>query len=210
MHKNEVLMGRKISMIDRLLLLVTGLLAAYQVGFGIAGIGTIPMISYTVGYGVLLIAGLLIIILGFEILENPWVVIVSTLIPLGISLGIVAENYPTVVLGYLIFAVIGFLLVFISRQLDNKRLAVVFLAVVHGIAGLTIFITPILLSIQGVTPPGFSLVGVGGALIGIGGLMLAFLKSEQPILSKNTILAILPGLLLAMALCFVIGYALYV
>jgi hypothetical protein len=207
MSVNDNIGGRKISMVDRLLLLVTGLLAAYQVGFGIAGIETLPMISYTIGYGVLLVAGLLIIILGYEILENPWVVVVSTLIPLGISLGIVVENYPSASMGYLIFAVFGFLLVFISRLLENKLLAVGLLAAVHGISGLTIFLSPILLSIQGVTPVGYSLVGVGGALIGIGGIMLAFLKSDQPILSRNTILAILPALLLAMTLCFVIGYA---
>lgn len=196
-------------MADRVLLLVTGLLAAYQVGFGIAGIEILPMISYTIGYGVLLVAGLLIIILGFEILENHWVVIVSTLIPLGISLGIVAENYQSASVGYLVFAVVGFLLVLISRWAKNKLLAVGLLALVHGISGLVIFISPILLLLQGATPAGYSLISVGGALIGVGGILLAFLKSEQPILSKNTILTILPGLLLAMTLCFVIGYAMY-
>ena len=86
------------------------------------------------------------------------------------------------------------------------RLPTLVLAVVHGIAGMTIFLLPIFLSIQGVTKPPFSLVGVGGALIGIGGLALSFLKAGKPILSKELILKILPVILLLMTLCFVVGF----
>jgi hypothetical protein len=53
---------------------------------------------------------------------------------------------------------------------------------------------------------GFALVGVGGALIGVGGLLLAFLKAGKPILPQNTILTVLPGLLLLMTICFVAGF----
>ena len=52
-----------------------------------------------------------------------------------------------------------------------------------------------------------ALVGVGGALIGVGGLLLSFLKAGKPILSRETILKILPGLLLLMTICFVAGFA---
>ncbi|MBI5945679.1 MAG: hypothetical protein HY864_15065 [Chloroflexi bacterium] len=77
---------------------------------------------------------------------------------------------------------------------------------VHGIAGLTIFLLPIILSVQGKTQPLFSLVGIGGALIGIGGLLLSFLKAGRPILSRETIFKILPILLLLMTICFVAGF----
>jgi len=49
---------------------------------------------------------------------------------------------------------------------------------------------------------------VGGALIGVGGLLLSFLKAGKPILSHETILKVLPGLLLLMTICFVVGFAL--
>jgi hypothetical protein len=51
-------------------------------------------------------------------------------------------------------------------------------------------------------------VGVGGALIGMGGLLLSFLKTGRPILSRDVLLSALPALLLLMTICFVAGFAL--
>ncbi|NIW49124.1 MAG: hypothetical protein GWN30_31475 [Gammaproteobacteria bacterium] len=197
----------KIKILDRLLLLAAGLLAAYQIGFGISEAELIPMVSYTVAFGVLLVAGLLIIIMGFDILESPLVVIVSTLLPLGISMGIIAEHIPSLVFEYLVFVCVGFVLLASTRFIENRTAALITLAIVHGISGLVIFFVPIILSIRGVTPLGFSLVGIGGGLIGVGGLMLAFLRTDHPILSRETIFKVLPGLLLAMTLCFVAGFS---
>ncbi len=198
---------KKISILDRILLLITGLLAAYQIVSGMGTSDTLATIAYTVAFGVLLVAGLLIIILGFGILDSPLVVIVSTIIPLSLSLGLVAQYLPGWKTIYIIFVVVGFLLVVYSRYKMEGAMAVIPLATVHGIAGLTIFLLPIIFSIQGKAPGGFFWVGIGGALIGIGGLLLAFLKSGKPILSKNTILTVLPGLLLLMAAAFVAGFA---
>ena len=50
------------SALDRVLLLVTGLLAAYQIVVGIDHLDTLPIVAYTVAFGVLLVAGLLLII----------------------------------------------------------------------------------------------------------------------------------------------------
>jgi hypothetical protein len=61
----------KISPLDRILLLLTGLLTAYQVAIGINGLGAVPIAAYTIAFGVLLVAGLLLIILGFDVLESP-------------------------------------------------------------------------------------------------------------------------------------------
>ena len=88
----------------------------------------------------------------------------------------------------------------------QNKLPTIVLALVHGVAGMTIFLLPILLALQGAMEPAFALVGVGGALIGIGGLLLSFLKAGKPILSRETILKILPGLLLLMTICFVAGF----
>lgn len=197
----------KMSPLDRVLLLVTGILAAYQVSAGIDGFATIPVIAYTIAFGVLLVAGILLIIWGFEVLDSPAVVIVSTVIPLSLAAGLVWQHLSSLQIPYLIFAIIGFLAVTLTRTLPTpEKIPTIVLAIIHGIAGMTIFLLPIILSIQGVTHSLFSLVGVGGALIGVGGLALSFLKAGKPILSKELILKILPAILFLMTLCFVVGF----
>lgn len=199
---------KKITVPDRILLLVTGLLAAYQIVVGIEGLVTMAMWAYTIAFGVLLVAGLLLIILGFEILDSPLVVIVSTIIPLSLSLGLVWEYLPGWRTPYLIFAIAGFLAVAFTRYATPGKTASFTLMPVHGIAGLLIFGLPILLALRGDASAGFAWVGIGGALIGVGGMLLAFLKAGKPILPRNTILAVLPGLLLLMTAAFVAGFAL--
>ena len=199
---------KSISPIDRIVLLLTALLAAYQVAVGIEGLDSFAILCYTIAFGVLLVACLLLIILGFEILDSPLVVIVSTIIPLSLSLGLVWEYMVAIRQYYLVFAVLGFLAVIITRQFTPGRPAVIVLAIVHGIAGMLIFLLPIVLSIQGLTNLGFIIVGIGGALIGIGGLLLSFLKTGRPILSRDAILTVFPGLLMLMTIAFVAGFAL--
>jgi hypothetical protein len=197
----------KMSILDRVLLLITGLLAAYQIAFVIDGFTTLPLIAYTIAFGVLLVSGLLIILLGFEVLDSPIVVIVATMIPLNLSLGLAWQNLASFKVMYLVFVIVGFLAIIITRSLPMPgQIPTLVLALVHGIAGMTIFLLPIILSMQGQTTPFFSLIGVGGALIGIGGLLLSFLKMGKPILSRETIFRVLPGLLLLMTVCFVAGF----
>lgn len=197
----------KMTALDRLLVLITGLLAAYQIVVGIDRMDSAPIIAYTVAFGVLLIAGLLLIILGFDALDSPAVVVASTVIPLSLSLGLVWQHLASFRTPYLIFAIGSFLAVILTRSIPlRNKLPVLVIAVTHGIAGMTIFLLPIILSIQGAAKPPFALVGVGGALIGIGGLLLSFLKTGRPILARETILKILPGLLLLMTICFVAGF----
>ena len=199
----------KMSPLDRILLLITGLLAAWQVAVGIDGLGTVPITAYTIGFGVLLVAGLLMIILGFEVLESPIVVIVSTIIPLSLALGLVWEHleaWRSLALG---FAILGFLAILLTRSFPMPgKVPTIILASIHGIAGLTIFLLPTILAAQGVTRPGFALFGLGGALTGLGGLLLSFLKAGKPILPKETIFRILPALLLLMTTAFVAGFTL--
>ena len=199
----------KTTPLDRILLFITGLLAAYQVAVGINGLDTIPIIAYTIAFGVLLVAGLLLIILGYEVLESPIVVIVSTIIPLALSLGLIWEHLTAFRISYLLFVNIGFLAVVITRSLPMPEKVPIFvIALVHGIAGLTIFLLPSILASNGSMRPGFALVGLGGALIGILGLLLSFLKTGRPIYPRETILKVFPVLLSLMTACFVAGFAL--
>ena len=145
------------------------------------------------------IAGLVLIILGFDVMESPLVVIVSTIIPLAMSLGLVWERLISLRTIYLAFAIIGFLAVLITRSIPvSGKVPTVVLAIVHGVAGLTIVLLPVIFTIRGAARPAFLLVGVGGALIGIGGLLL--LKAAADPLGRRS--RILPGLLL-MTACFV-------
>lgn len=198
----------KLSPLDRIFLLLTCLLAAWQVAIGIEGLGTIPITAYTIGFGILLVPGLLLIIVGFDALDSPIVVIVSSIIPLSLSLGLVWEHLVSWQIPYLCFAILGFIGVLVTRSFPMPpKLPTIVLALVHGIAGLTIFLLPTILAAQGVTRSGFALVGLGGALIGIGGLLLSFLRAGKPILPKEIILRIFPTLLLLMTAAFVAGFA---
>ncbi|MGA2504177.1 MAG: hypothetical protein ABSG01_08825 [Anaerolineales bacterium] len=199
----------KITLLDRLLLLIAGLFAAWQVAVGINGMGTLPIFAYTVGFGILLVAALLLIILGFEALDSPIVVILSTVIPLSLSLGLVWEYLPVWRVPYLVFVVLGFLAIIVTRSFPIKNiLPVMVLSIVHGIAGLIIFLLPFLLTFSAQVAPGFSLVGLGGALIGLGGVLLYFQRAGHPILSRQSIYKFLPGLLLLTTAAFVLGFSL--
>jgi hypothetical protein len=197
---------KQISILDRILLILTALLAAHQVVIGIDGLGTLAVASYTIAFGVLLLACLLLVIFGFEILDSSLVLIVSTIIPVSLSLGLVAEHLPLITPVYLVFSILGVTAVAFTRYVTPGRIATVVLILVHGVAGLIIFLLPILLSLRGEMPIGYALVGVGGALMGLGGLLLSFLKTGRPVLPRTTILSVLPGLLFLTTLLFTIGF----
>ncbi len=200
---------KKSILLERILLLLTVLLAAWQVAVGINDVDILPMIAYTVSFGVLLIASLLLIIMGLDILDSQIVVIVSTIIPLSLSLGLVWENFPNIRQLYLGFVIVGFLAIVGTRiKPAANNFPVVILSTVHGVAGMVIFLMPIVMVITGISHPAFILVAVGGALIGIGGLLLAFLKMGKPILSRSTIFAVLPAILFLMTFAFVLGFSL--
>lgn len=199
---------KKISVLDRILLLTVGVLAAYQIVVGIEGFCTLTIVCYTIAFGVLMFASLLFIIFGFDILDSKLVVIVAATIPLILSVALVAEYLPAVRTVYMAFAVTGFLALAITRYAAPGIVATVVLATVHGIAGLLIFSLPIIFAGLGKTAPGFALMGVGGGAMGIGGSLLVFLKLGKPILSRDTIFTALPGLLLFMTVAFVAGLAL--
>jgi hypothetical protein len=193
---------------DRALLLVTSLLAAYQITFGIDHMCITSICAFTIAFGILLVASWLLIILGLEVLENPLVVILATILPLSLSFGLVWQYFPAGRDFYLGFTLLGLLTVIITRSLSIfAKFATIALAAVHGLAGLIITILPLILVIQGSMPAGFALVSLGGALIGVGGLLLSFLKMGKPILSRQQIFTLLPWLLLFMTVAYVGGFA---
>ncbi len=196
---------------DQIVLLITGLIALYLVWrfyqhFTASPVKPACDVYYMIAFLVLLVSGLLLILFGYDVLSKPLVVIVSYLIPLGLSLGLVAEFYPQHEKLYLAVGIIGLLAIAVTRLLDMGGIGTFVLALFHSIAGLIIFFTPILAVKSGKAPKGFLWVTVGGVLIGIGGISLAFLKAGAPILPAEFIFTILAPLLLLMTLAYSYGF----
>ena len=208
-------MTHTMTIFDQIVLGATGLVALYLIVRLVqdskrAG-NPIYNYLYIASMAVILVSGLLLIIYGYDILPNAEVIVVTTLIPIGISTGLVYEFHSKYAKGYLIFAIVGLIAITLTRYIgaDNesyKTLRIITLATFHGVFGLTIFFIPIFLVKAKKAVTGFIGVTVGGALIGIGGLSLAFLKLDNPILSANLILTILASLLLLMALGYTWGF----
>jgi hypothetical protein len=161
---------------------------------------------YIMGFLVLLVSGVLLIILGYDILGTPFVLTVASLIPLGISMGIAEQYYPAWKKYFKWFATIGFLAIAISSFAQIDLLRKISVPLFHGVAGLVIFLAPFFAT---KAAKGFWMVGVGGALIGIGGIALAFLTIGKPLLgifTSDLVFTILSPLLLLMTLAFTYGF----
>lgn len=198
---------KEISKFNRIILLFTSILAGYEIVSGVEGYPFHVIIFLTISFGVLLLACLLLIFLGFEILEKPIVVVFASLLPLGLSSSIIALKFPVLLVSYLLIGLAGFLTIILSRFLTSKKAAIISLSLVHGITGLVIFITPIFLFLTGAVQPFFLMVSLGGALIGCGGILLFFLKTKRPSLSNKQIYMLFPTLLFFMTISFIVGFS---
>ncbi|RCK74684.1 MAG: hypothetical protein ANABAC_1401 [Anaerolineae bacterium] len=197
----------KVSPLDRLLFLITALVASYQIAIGIEGLGSLPLFAYTVGFGVLLVSALLILILGFEVLQSPLVILLATLIPLSLACGLVWEYLPGWGEAFAIFALLGMLAIGWTRFTHTPRpLATLTLAVVHGVAGITIFGLPLGMVITQRAGQAFLLVSAGGGLIGVMGLLLSFLRMGVPLLDQEKLLRAFPPLFLVITIAYVLGF----
>ena len=194
--------------LDNLFLLLTGLTAAYLLwrfytrwskGKALCDV------YYMMGFLVLLVSGLLLIFLGLGILSSPLVLTIASLIPLGISMGLVEQYFPKYKRPFKWFALVGILAIAVTSiaGIDiGRRISV---PLFHGVAGLLIFLGPFLA--EGAAK-GFWWVGVGGLLIGLGGIALAFIASGSQLLffSPAFVMTILTPLLLMMTLAFTWGF----
>ncbi len=196
------------TLLDQIILLLTGLIAIYLIWrfYGrYQKEKKLYDIYYMLGFAVLLVSGLLLIFLGWDILASPYVLTVASLIPLGISLGIANQYYQQWKKAYAWFALLGIFAIAISAIADLETLKKISVPLFHGVAGLVIFLGPFFAKDAA---KGFWWVGIGGALIGIGGIALAFLTSGSQLLffSQEFVLQILAPLLLLMTLAFAWGF----
>jgi len=196
---------KRISILDRLILLAAAHVAGYMIIKGVDGYGFLPSLYLTTGFGAIILSCLLLIIFGFDILGHRMVVVAATLIPLSVSLGLVSVYLPRFHTAWALFAAAGFAAVALTRILDAGRIATIALATVHGAAGLVIFALPIVLVARGSAPARLIMAGLGGGVMGLAGLLLAFLRMDRKILTEEGILSLLPLLLLATTTLFALG-----
>ena len=194
--------------LDNLFLLLTGLLAAYLCWYFWQRYNlhkALHNLYYLMGFAVLLVSGLLLIFLGLGILASPYVLTVASLIPLGISMGLAEEYFPSWKTYFKWFAAIGFLAIAVTSIAGIEVGRKISVPLFHGVAGLVIFAGPF---IAKSAPKGFYWVGIGGLLIGLGGIALAFITMGAQLLffSPAFVMMILTPLLLLMTLAFTIGF----
>ncbi len=194
--------------LDSLFLLITSLLAAYLCWYFWQRYSRNKAqhnLYYLMGFAVLFVSGLLLIFLGLDILSSPYVLTVASLIPLGISIGLIEEYYPRWKKAYKWFALLGILAIAVSSIGGMDLLKKIAVPLFHGVAGLVIFLGPFFAN---GAPKGFFWVGIGGLLIGLGGIALAFISAGAQLLffSPEFVMQILTPLLLLMTLAFTIGF----
>lgn len=199
---------------DRIVLLLTGLVAIYMISFFFkrqknektAGRHNF---HYIISFLVLLVAGLLLIIFGWDALGNNFVAVVAGLIPFALATGLVCEYYTEKAKGFVVLMAIGLILIAVTRYASGMdTLAKIVYPVFHAIAGLTIFFLPIFLVKADRVNSQFIWVTIGGTLIGLGGIALAFITAGKQLLffSPEFVLMILAPLLFVMALCYAYGF----
>lgn len=193
---------------DIVFLLLTGLIAAYLCWYFFQRYElhkALHNLYYLMGFAVLLVSGLLLIFLGMDTLSSPYVLTVSSLIPLGISMGIAEEYFPAWKKAFKWFALIGFLTIAVTSISGMDSLKKIAVPLFHGVAGLVIFIGPF---VAKGAPKGFWWVGIGGVLIGLGGIALAFITMGKQLLffSPDFVMLILTPLLFLMAGAFALGF----
>lgn len=195
-------------MINLVFLLLTGLLAAYLCWYFYQRYmlhKALHNLYYLMGFAVLLVSGLLLIFLGMGILASPYVLTVASLIPLGISMGLAEEYFPTWKTYFKWFAAIGFLAIAVTSIGDMGMLKKIAVPLFHGVAGLVIFVGPF---VAKGAPKGFFWVGIGGLLIGLGGIALAFITMGRQLLffSPTFVMLILAPLLFLMTGAYALGF----
>jgi len=196
---------RKISVSDRILFLITAHIAGVKIVTGMEHHSITATTSFTIAFGVLVLASIMLLLFGFILLENPYMPVISTLIPMMLSLGLVQDYIQGMIMSYSILIGTLYLISVWARFKASPRTASMILAVVHGISGLLLFVMPIVLYFWYGLPLRLLFVSLGGLLIGIEGSLLAIQKLNLIKIDQNRILAFFPGMILISTASFMAG-----
>lgn len=196
---------RKISVLDRILFLITAHVAGFKIVTGMEHHSVMSTGFYTVSFGVLVLASIMLLLFGFDLLTNRFVPVVTTLIPTTLSIGLVHDYLPQMTLSYSVLIGIIYIVSVWVRFTAPEKTAALVLALVHGISGLLVFVLPIVLYANYGLPTKLLLVSIGGLIIGIEGIFLTLQKMGYLKIELKTIFAWFPLMLLAATSAFVSG-----
>lgn len=191
--------------LNRIILLIIAILAGVQIVSGIENYAAISITYFTYSYGIFLVSSLLMMLMGVDIIEHDVAALIATTLPLGFSLGLIAEYFSAYHIVYLVLLVILFICLVILRLKQRSKLALIFQILLHGLSGMVLFTIPIILVIGDVENVVVLWISCGTGFIALGGMSLALLKSGKPVLTKDQIYTIFPGVLLLAVLTFAIG-----
>ncbi|MBT3338774.1 MAG: hypothetical protein HN391_12720, partial [Anaerolineae bacterium] len=167
------------------------------------------ILHYLLSFVILFVSGVLLIILKYKILATPFILTVASLMPFGLSVGIVRQYYTKYTKPYVWFATIGLLAIAYSA-FTGSNIKAFAVPIFHGVSGLIIVLGPFLVKKYGEGNPakGFWWVSVGGIIISAAGMALAFLNAGSQLLffSVAIVNSLLSLLLLLMALAFAWGF----
>ncbi len=195
----------KIKILDRLFLIATAFLSSYEIVKGIDNYQKNSIFALTIGFGILTLASILIFIFGFSILENNYIPVISSIIPFSFAYTLFNIYFKELSFYFLMFLIVGFISVIVSRFFKNNLIKTIILAFFHTVSGILIVLIPVLLFLTKKAPPKIIFISIGGSLIGIGGILLFFIKAGKPILSKKIVYRILSPLLFFVTLFLVSG-----
>ena len=196
---------KKISIFNRIVFLFTGHLAGYKVVGGMQPYSELTTFYYTIAFGTLVLASILLMLLGFEILESNGVLVVAALIPVGLALGMVNQYLPQMHLYFLIISIAGIIAVAYSRFLMSQKAALIMLTLVHGIAGMVVVFIPLVLVLNGTLNTPAFLISLGGIIISAEGILLASFKVGKTFIAPEKIYSSFPMVLFLANLAFVAG-----
>ena len=197
---------KKKSILGRIVYLLTGHVAGYQIIKGMEPYSNLTTTLYTISFGLLLLACLLLLLMGFEIMENNYIAIVAALIPITLSLGLVTDKLESSTM-YSTLIGVGFLIAVALRLFSSGKIQSLSIGAIHFLSGSVIFFLPIILFFTGAAEIQILMISLGGVLIGTGGMLLGLLKAGKSILAKEKVVALFPIILFLTTTAFVIGLA---
>ncbi len=198
-------MKRK-SILGRIIYLLTGHVAGYQIIKGMENYSNLTTTLYTISFGLLLLACLLLLLMGFEIMENNYIAVIASLIPITLSLGLVADKLENSTI-YSVLISVSFLIAVALRLFSSGKIQSLSIGAIHFLSGSVIFFLPIILYYTGVAEIQIMMISLGGVIIGSGGMLLGLLKAGKSILEKEKVVALFPLILFLTTTAFVIGLA---
>ncbi len=196
----------KISILSRIIFLLTGHVAGYKIISGMDNYSNLTTTLYTISFGLLLLASLLLLLMGFKIMENDYVAVVTSIIPITLSLGLVTDKLEHATF-YAILISLSFIIAVTLRFFSTGKIAALSLGVIHLLSGSVIFLIPIILFVTGKAEIQILMVSFGGIIIGIGGVFLGFLKAGKLAMKKEKIYSFFPIILFITTISFVVGLA---